>query len=228
MKKYLPVLKNCPLFYNVSEEKILVLLSCLGARVESFDKRITIFAEGSKAEYIGIVLTGKAQIIQDDYYGNRNIVSVVMPSEMLLEAFACAELSEIPVSVVADGQSEVMLIDCSHILHTCSNNCGFHQQLIVNLMKGLASKTLSYYQKIEFTSKRSTRDKLLAYLSYQAKLNGSPYFEIPFDRQQLADYLEVERSGLSAEIGKMQKAGLIKSRKSYFELLMQEGIAEYK
>ncbi|MBE6644494.1 MAG: Crp/Fnr family transcriptional regulator [Ruminococcaceae bacterium] len=221
MKKYLPVLKRCPLFCDVSDEKIIVLLSCLGAKVEHFEKKCTIFNEGTCTKYIGIVLTGTVQIIQDDYYGNRSIVSAVESAEMFAEAFACAEMSEIPVSVVTDEPSEIMFIDSSHILHTCSNNCGFHQQLIFNLVKALASKTLSYYQKIEFVSKRSTREKLLSYLSYQAKKNNSSSFKIPFDRQELADYLEVERSGLSAEIGKMQKEGLIKSRKNYFEILYQ-------
>lgn len=222
MQKYLPILRKCPLFWGIEEEKLLLMLSCLGAKIRAFDKRSTVFEEGSRAGDIGIVLTGTAKIIQDDYYGNRNIVSIVTPTEMLLEAFACAEVEEVPVSVVADEPAQIMFIDCSHILHTCHNNCGFHQQLIFNLMRALATKTLGYYQKIEFTSKRSTREKLLAYLFYQSKQNGSSSFDIPFDRQELADYLEVERSGLSSEIGKLQREGLIYSRKNHFEILNAE------
>ena len=135
------------------------------------------------------------------------------------EAFACAEVGSIPVTITANEPSDIMLIDCSHILHTCSNNCGFHQQLIFNLMKSMAIKNLNFHQRIEITSKRSTRDKLLAYLMLQAKKAGSDSFEIPFDRQELADYLEVERSGLSAEISKLRQEGVIESHKSHFKLM---------
>ena len=112
-----------------------------------------------------------------------------------------------------------MLIDCRHIMHTCSNNCGFHQKLIYNLMKDLALKTLLFHQRIEITSKRSTREKLLAYLMLQAKKANSNSFEVPFDRQELADFLEVDRSGLSAEIGKLKREGIIDNQKNHFVLL---------
>lgn len=219
MKKYLEILKKCPLFYQIEDESLIKMLSCLGAKVESFDKKYTIFAEGTAAKYIGIVLSGSAQIIQIDYYGNRNILSEISPSEIFAEAFACAEVRSLPVTVIANDPCEVMLIDCSHILHTCSNNCGFHQQLIFNLMKDLASKTIMFHQRIEITSKRTTREKLLTYLNLQAKKANSNSFDIPFDRQELADFLEVERSGLSAEISKLRKERIIDSDKNHFVIL---------
>ena len=219
MKKYLEILKKCPLFFGIDDESLLRMLGCLGARVEFFDKKYTVFAEGSAAKYIGIVLTGTVHTIQVDYYGNRSILGSMGQSEVIGEAFACAETESIPVSVIADEPGEIMLIDCSHILHTCENNCGHHQRLIYNLMKELAEKTVMFHRRIEITSKRTTRDKLLAYLSYEAKKRGKSGFEIPFDRQELADYLEVDRSGLSAEIGKMKKEGIIDSNKNFFELL---------
>ena len=114
---------------------------------------------------------------------------------------------------------QVMLIEADHILHTCNNNCGFHQQLIFNLMKDLATKTIVFHQRIEITSKRSTREKLMTYLMMRAKEAGSNAFEIPFDRQELADYLEVDRSGLSAEIGKLRREGVLDSEKNFFKLL---------
>ncbi len=219
MKKYLEILKKCPLFAEINEEHLLKMLVCLGARVEAFDKKYTVLAEGSPARYIGIVLSGTVQILQVDYYGNRSILSNVGPSEVFGEAFACAEVPAIPVSVVASEPCEVMLISCAHILHTCQNNCGFHQQLIFSLMKDLAAKTLLFHQRIEVTSKRTTREKLLAYLFLQSKNAGSTAFDIPFDRQELADYLEVDRSGLSAEIGRLRREGVLESRKKHFVLL---------
>lgn len=219
MKNFLPVLKKCALFDGINDENLLRMLECLGARVEDFDKKYTVFAEGSPARYIGILLSGAAQIIQFDYYGNKSILSHVSPTEVFAEAFACASVPSLPVTVVASEPSTVMLIDCNHILHTCQNNCGFHQKLIYNLMKDLASKTILFHQRIEITSKRTTREKLLAYLALEARRAGSNSFTIPFDRQELADYLEVDRSGLSAEIGKLRDAHVIESNKNRFTLL---------
>ena len=219
MKKYLETIKKCPLFNEIADDYLLKMLTCLGARVIAFDKKYTILLEGSAADHIGIVLSGAVQVVQVDYDGNRSILSELGPSELFAEAFACAQVRSIPVSVIASEACEVMLIDCGHILHTCSNSCGFHQQLIYNLMKDLATKTLQFHQRIEVTSKRSTREKLLTYLTIRSKQTGSRRFEIPFDRQELADYLEVDRSGLSAEIGKLRREGILESHKRYFELL---------
>lgn len=219
MKKYFEILRKSPLFNNIEDENLIKMLDCLGARIEAFDKKYTIMAEGNPAKYIGIVLSGSAQIIQIDYYGNRSILSNIEPSEVFAEAFACAAMPSVPVTVVANEPSEIMLIDCSHFLHTCSNNCGFHKQLIFNLMQGLAKKTIMFHQKIEIISKRSTREKLMTYLMLQAKKAKCNSFDIPFDRQELADYLEVDRSGLSAEISKLRKEGILESHKKHFKLL---------
>ncbi len=219
MKKYIEVLKKCPLFFGIEEENLLRMLTCLGAKVVSFDKKYTVFAEGSKTRLIGIVLSGSVQVTQTDYYGFRSILSNIYPSQIFAEAFACAEIKAIPVSIIANEPSEILFIDSSHILHTCQNNCGFHGQLIFNLMKDLAAKNIMFHERIEITSKRTTREKLLAFLSVESKKTGSNKFTIPYDRQELADYLEVDRSGLSAEISKLRKEGILESRKNEFELL---------
>lgn len=219
MKKYFEILRKCPLFEGVENEKLFVMLSCLGAKVEQFDKKYTIIAEGKPSKFICILLSGSAQVEQVDYYGNRSIVSHIQPAEVFGEAFACAMMPTAPVSVVANQLCDVMLIDSTRILHTCSNACGFHQQLIFNLMRNLAVKNLQFHQKIEVTSKRTTRDKLMTYLMLTAKREGSNSFDIPFDRQALADYLEVDRSGLSAEISKLRAEGVLQNRKNHFTLL---------
>lgn len=219
MKNYLEILKKCPLFIGIADDHILKMLSCLGAKVVEFDKKYTIFAEGNPAKFIGIMLSGSAQIIRVDYFGNRSIVSSIEQGEMFAESFACAEMKAMPVSVIASEDCKVMLIDCSHILYTCVSNCGFHQNMIFNLMKNLANKNIMFHQRIEITSNRTTREKLLSYLNFCAKKANSNEFDIPFDRQELADYLEVERSGLSAEISKLRDEGILKSNKNHFELL---------
>ena len=217
--KYFSSLRACPLFNGVSDPDIERMLGCFGAKAVEFDKKYTIFAEGSPAKKIGILLSGKAQTVQVDYYGNRSILGEIVPGEMFGEAFACAETPALPVSVIADEPCAVMLIDSDHLLHTCKNACGFHQQIIYNLMKDLATKNIAFHKRMEITSKRSTREKLLAYLAMQAKKADNNTFDIPFDRQELADYLEVDRSGLSSEISKLKNEGIIENYKSSFKLL---------
>ena len=219
MKKFFPILRNCSLFHDISDDDIPGMLGCLGAKLVSFDKKEPILAEGSPAKYIGIVLSGAVQVVQVDYYGNRSILGKVRSGEMFAEAFACADVKSLPVSVITDEPSEIMLVDCSRILCTCQKACAFHNQLVFNLMKNLAIKNLMLYQRVEITSKRKTREKLLAYLMFYSKKTGQSSFDIPFDRQELADYLEVDRSGLSAEISKLRNEGILKSNKKHFELL---------
>ena len=219
MKKYYDILKACPLFYDINEEELKKILFCLGAKIEKYDKKFTIFPEGIPVKYIGIVLSGSIQIIQTDYYGNRNILGTNKKSEVFAEAFACAQTSSIPVSIISNEESEIMLIEASHILHTCSNNCSFHNTLIYNLMRELAKKTIAFHQRIEITSKRTTREKLLSFLLAESRRQGKNEFDIPYNRQELADYLEVERSGLSLEISKLRKEKILESNKNHFILL---------
>lgn len=219
MQKYFEILRKCPLFYQIEEENLTALLGCLGAKVRSYNKKDTVIAEGELAQYIGIVLSGSVQIIQIDYFGNRSIVSDIGASNLFGEAFACAGEKETPVTVVANASCEIMFIDCERAMHSCCNACTFHTKIIYNLMRDMATKNILFHQKIQITAKRSTREKLLAYLMLQAKKHGSNSFYIPFDRQALADYLEVDRSGLSAEISKLRDEGMIESKKSWFKLL---------
>lgn len=219
MEKYFEVLQKCPLFQDVSYEHLVAMLHCLDAKIIGFNKKETILAEGEPAKYIGIVLSGNAQIVQVDYFGNRSIVATIEPAELFGESFACAGAKTMPVAVVANEDSQIMFIDCIRITQFCNHACDFHRQIIYNLMKVVATKNLVFHQKIEITSKRSTREKLMTYLLLQAKKNDSNSFEIPYNRQELADYLEVERSGLSAEIGKLCKEGVIVCKRNRFELL---------
>lgn len=218
MEKYFEVLRSCQLFHDIEDKNITPMLGCLGAKRENYKKGETILAEGDPAVYLGIVLSGSAQIVQVDFYGNRNIVTVIEPSQIFGEAFSCAGLKKLPVDVISSDNTDILLIDAQRITQSCSNACQFHSQMIFNLLKAVSRKNLMFHQKIKITSKRSTRDKLLTYLMLQAKNSGSNHFVIPYDRQELADYLEVERSGLSAEISKLRAEGKIECKKSEFTL----------
>ena len=224
MKKYLEILKKCALFDGIEEDQLLKMLVCLGARVGHFDKKYTVFAEGSPAKYIGILLSGSLQIVQVDYYGNRSIVSNIEERQIFGESFACAGVDSLPVYVVAATDADVMLMDVGRVTNTCCNACAFHNKIIYNLMKIMAIKNLAFHRRSEIISKRTTREKIMTYLMFEAKKNGKNTFSIPYDRQELADYLEVDRSGLSAEISKLRREGVLLCRKNDFTLL--SGLSE--
>ena len=219
MEQYAEVLKKCELFRQIDAVKLMVMLKCLGAQVRKAEKNQIIFQEGDTAKYVGIVLSGSVQVVRDDYYGNRSIVANIEPAQLFAESFSCANVEHLPISVVASSDSEIMLIDCKRILTICSNTCEFHHQLVTNLLRVVSAKNLMLNQKIEFTSKRTTREKLMAYLMFQAKKNGSSSFTIPYDRQELADYLGVERSAMSAELGKLRREGALEFKKNAFRLI---------
>ena len=219
MQEYFVILQNCPLFAGITSGELKGMLACLGAGVRRFGKEETVFAEGAPAREIGILLSGAVQICRVDYFGNRSILANIAPGQLFGESFACAGVEELPVQVVALEESRVLHMDCSRLLRSCSNACTFHHRLIYNLMHVVAGKNLVFHQKLEILSKRTIREKLMTYLLLQAKQAGSNRFTIPFDRQALADYLEVERSGVSVEIGKLRKEGVLNNHKNQFELL---------
>lgn len=219
MKEFHSILEKCPLFDGISMEDLSAMMSCIGGRKMTVAKGGHILREGDPAELVGMVLSGAVRLERTDYYGNRSIMAHIGPAELFGETYACADVPSLPICVVADEDSTVLLMDCRRITTTCSGACAFHNRIIFNLLRLVAVKNLIFDQKIQVTSKRTTREKLMAYLLNQAKLQGSNSFTIPYDRQELADYLEVDRSGLSAEISKLRKEKVLESDRCNFRLL---------
>ena len=219
MNQYHTIMKQCPLFDGIEMEDLSAMLGCIGGKQMHVQKGQYICHEGDPATYLGMVLTGAVRLEREDYYGNRSIVAHMGPPQLFGEAYACAHVSAMPISAVADTESRVLLMDCRRITTTCSSACSFHSRIIFNLLGLVAANNLVFDQKIQITSQRTTREKLMAYLLHQAKLHGSDTFTIPYDRQALADYLEVDRSAMSNELGKMRDDGLIEFEKNRFTLL---------
>ncbi|MEA4824585.1 MAG: Crp/Fnr family transcriptional regulator [Clostridiaceae bacterium] len=219
MINFSDVLKTVRLFKGIEESDLHPLLSCLDAKVNHYEKGQTVFFNGESIERFGIVLSGQVQVVQDDYFGNRSILAKIDSGNLFGESFACAEIKTLPVSVITTAESELLFIDCHRLAVPCAKACGFHSRLIQNMLSTVSMKNIALTQKIEFTSKRTTREKLLAYLSAEAKKAGCSRFTIPFDRQELADYLSVERSAMSAELSKLRDDGVLKFHKNQFEIL---------
>ena len=219
MKKYIPVLKRTKLFSGVGEEDIASLLSCLGARKKEYKKGEYILREGEHISDIFILVEGKIHIQKDDYWGNRSILSVISVGEMFGEGYAAPESGALLNDVVAVEDSSVLFFDVKRILTTCSSACRFHNMIVQNMFFAISDKNRRLVQKLGHMSGRTTRAKLISYLSEEAKRQGSSAFTVPFNRQQLADYLCVDRSAMSNELCKMRDEGMIKFEKSRFELL---------
>ena len=219
MKKYIPVLKRTKLFSGVGEDDISSLLSCLGARKKEYKKGEYILREGEHISDIFILVEGKIHIQKDDYWGNRSILSVISVGEMFGEGYAAPESGALLNDVVAVEDSSVIFFDVKRILTTCSSACRFHNMIVQNMFFAISDKNRKLVQKLGHMSGRTTRTKLISYLSEEAKRQGSSAFTVPFNRQQLADYLCVDRSAMSNELCKMRDEGMIRFEKSRFELL---------
>ena len=212
-------LAACPLFSGIAPEDLPGMLDCLGARTMTARKGQYLLQEGAPAKDIGVLLDGQAHVIRTDYFGNRTIILNVTPGHLFAESFACSKAQTLPVSVIAAEPCAYMLVDCRRVLTACSHACAFHSRIIFNLLQLVADKNLAMHSRSLVTAKRTTREKLLTYLLMQAKDAGRADFSVPFDRQGLADYLEVDRSGLSAELSKLKKEGVLDYYKSDFRLL---------
>ena len=218
MKEFFPILRSASLFSGVSEEELAAMLSCLDTRMEAFPKEAFVLHAGDTVESIGVVLSGSVLVIQEDIWGNRNILSRAGPAQTFAAAFACAPGSILNVSVIADTPTTVLFLNVKRILHVCPSACSHHSRIIRNLLTDLAEKNLRFSEKLTHMGQRTTRAKLMSYFSAEAQRLGTYEFDIPFSRQQLADYLAVERSGLSLELGKMRDEGVLDFYKNHFVL----------
>ena len=218
MKNYFSVLSASPLFSGISEAEVTAMLACLRAETKAFPKDAFLLRAGDTAGAIGLVLSGSVLIVQEDIWGNRNILSKAAPGQTFAAAFACAPGAALNASVVAEQPVTVLFLDVQRILNVCPSACAHHSRIIRNLLRELAEKNLRFSEKLTHMGQRTTRAKLLSYLSAEAQRLGAYEFDIPFSRQQLADYLGVERSGLSLELGKLQREGLLDFHKSHFRL----------
>ena len=221
MREIVPALRNAPLFSGIRDEEIGAMLQCLQASEAKYARAVSILRSGEVVESVGLLLEGAVLVVQEDFWGNRNLLAAVGPGELFAEAFACAHAVS-PVSVQCTTDGSVLYLNVRAVFSPCEKACAQHKTLSQNLIRVLAEKNMQLNEKAGFLSQRTTREKLLAYLSAQARRAGSASFRIPFDRQQLADYLSVNRSAMSAELSNMQRDGLLRTDRSCFTLCQPE------
>lgn len=218
MKEYVSVLKRTRLFSGVGEEEIFGMLGCLQARVKTYQKGEYVCRQGEYLSHLMVLVEGNLHIQRDDYWGNRSIISQVEIGEMFGEAYASVDSGTMLNDVVAVEDSTVLFLDAKRVLTVCSSACRFHSLVIQNLFCAISEKNRKLVGKLGHMSKRTTREKLLSYLSEEARRQNSASFTIPFNRQQLADFLSVDRSAMSNELCKMRDEGLLVFEKNKFIL----------
>ena len=218
MKKYVPLLEKTKLFSGVGDDDILSMLSCLNASVREYGKGQVAFRQGDTLRELMILAEGRLHIQREDYWGNLNLLNEIRPGEMFGEAYIVPNSGPLLNDVVAAEDSAALFFDMDRILTVCPSACPFHTRIVKNVFYTISDKNRRLVQKLSYMAQRSTREKLLSYLSDEAKRQSSSSFTIPFNRQQLADFLSVDRSAMSNELGKLRNEGLLDFHKNQFTL----------
>ncbi|MEA4887850.1 MAG: Crp/Fnr family transcriptional regulator [Clostridiaceae bacterium] len=213
-REWLPVLVQCPLFRGLSQEKIEALMPCFTATVRSCGKGDILRAAGQMQTAIGLVLAGEVHIQQEDFSGNRLIIGVFSPGELFGEVSAFAGLGRWPNTVLASKDSHILFIPIEKISRPCSRVCDAHQTLIRNMLEIVAGKAIFMNNRISYLKRKSMREKLAAYLYDLYCQQDSEHLNLPLNRENLADYLNVSRSSMSREMGRMRNEGLIDFHRS--------------
>lgn len=209
-------LSKIPLFHGMEETEIEDIMHCFDGYTRKYSKGETIYHMGEIVTKIGIVLSGNVHIEKDDVWGNKSILDSIGPGQVFAETYVCIPGEPLMVSVAASETAEILFMDIGKRLTACEKNCSCHNQLTQNLLMISAHKNLNLSRKIFHTSSKSIRGRLLSYLSEQAARQESMKFTIPFNRQQLAEYLGVDRSAMSNELSKMQKEGMLTFSRNQF------------
>lgn len=212
-------LMKLPIFYNLKTEEIINILNFFNYSKENFEKNNFIFEIGKPISKIGIILSGEINIIKEDFWGNRNILNKFKSGEIFGEVFALAKVSPNNILVETSQNSKILFLDLTNFSIDNENNSNEILKFLSNIFKISLKKNILFTEKLEHITKKTIREKIISYLSTEALKNRSNSFFIKFDRQELADYLFVERSALSRELSSMKKDGLIEYNKNHFTLI---------
>ena len=211
-------LQKTMLFRGLTDSEIAVALQVLEAHEKRYEKGETILNAGSATERMGLVLDGSVTIESNDAWGNRTIISHVERDQVFAETYALLENEPMLVDVTASEVSRVLFLRSGRIQGLTNSLRPWVLKYIANLLTISAHKNLILSGRSFHIAPKTIRGRVMAYLNSVSLQKNSREFDIPFDRQQLADYLNLERSALSKELGKMQRDGLISCRKNHFTI----------
>ena len=207
------------LFTGIRREDMAGMLGCIGYHIGDYSKGKIIAFEEETINHVGVVLQGRVDMIKEDLWGNRTMLVRMGKDEVFGETFACGEDALSMVTFVATEDTQVLFLSFCRVMHTCSHACAFHQTLVENMVRVIARKNRELMRKVEVVSKRTLREKILAYLSVHAQQQNAKTFDIPLGRLELAEYLCADRSALTRELAKMREEGIIDYHRNTFKIL---------
>ena len=210
---------NSPLFKGIQPKDMEAMLGCIGYHIGTFRKGDIVAFEDENIRHIGILLSGSVDMVKEDLWGNKTMLVRMRRDELFGETFACGEDNLSVVTFVVSEDARILFLPFDRVMHSCTMACVFHHRLIENMVHIIAGKNRDLMRKVEVISRRTLREKILAYLSIRAQLQESRYFEIPLGRVELAEYLCADRSALTRELVKMKSEGLIDYDKNCFRIL---------
>lgn len=210
---------NSPLFQGIRQEDMKAMLGCIGYHVGTFKKGETVAFEAENIRHVGVVLEGCVDMIKEDLWGNKTMLLRMRQNEIFGETFACGEDNRSVVTFSVSEDARILFIPFDRVMRSCTMSCVFHHRLIENMVRIIANKNRDLMRKVDVISKRTLREKILAYLSVQAQIQGGRYFEIPLGRVELAEYLCADRSALTRELAKMRQEGILDYDRNCFRIL---------
>lgn len=215
------------LFEGIKQSELTHILTCIRAYEKSYPKNSYIILQGDKVKNFGVVIDGSVDIIKENVYGNRRLITTIEKDMIFAESLAAAGLDESPISAVAKEKCKILFVPIDGLLIMCSSSCGFHNRLITNLVKMLATKNLLLNQKIDYLTSRTTRERVAKYFIDTANRDGKTHIKIPYNRNQLAEYLGVDRSVLSRELSKLKQEGILDFDKNTFHIVDVHSLSKY-
>lgn len=210
---------NSPLFDGILTGDMESMFGCIGYHVVTYGKGEPVAFEDENIHHVGVVLSGAVDMVKEDIWGNKTMLVRMRKGELFGETFACGDDSRSIVTFLVSEPAEILFLPFQRVMHQCGMSCTFHQQLIENMVRVIARKNRELMRKIEVISKRTLREKIMAYLSLQAQSQGTRYFEIPLGRLELADYLCADRSALARELSAMKADGILDFDRNTFRIL---------
>lgn len=219
-ENYKSVFKNTGIFKGFNNFDLISIIGCMGAIEHNVKKRQIVLLAGDKPDFIAVVLSGKFHVIREDYNGNRSLLAVITPGRIFAEVLCCAGLEQSPFTVIAAENSCYMKLNFSRVIKTCSKSCANHKRLIENMTSLLAKKNIMLQRRMEILELKTIREKVMRYFESFEPPSPPPnqVINLPFNREEMADFLCVDRSALSHELIKMRKERLIDFNKNQFTI----------
>ncbi|MDF2540794.1 MAG: hypothetical protein K0S47_512 [Herbinix sp.] len=225
MENYIPVLKKCALFRQIDENDLGHLIKCLDAQVKSYHSDEYVFFTGDQINYVGIVLSGMVQIIKESVAGNKHILAFLGPSHLFAEGIVCTVKRMSPVTVQVKEAAKILFVPYERIIKSCGNSCNFHISLIQNMMVVLGEKNMNLNRKLELLTLKGMREKIASFLLNESAENGSSMFQTMLNRTEMADFLNVSRTSMCRELGRMKEEGIIDYYGNSFKILDKEELS---